>query len=301
MAQSFRPSHHDSHQNRARREKLQRTLNGVGNSSRPGEGGPKTGKRRAPSRRKQERMRKTNRFIMLLIVLFVFGALVVDSFSWGKAGQEAQQPTDFISQPVAGGDALTAARNLPAATAANTDTQGKDYDRAEFGLGHGWPDTDGDGCNERNEILGQQLQNPKYWKGKNTPPHCVVGTGTLNDPYSGKKIHFNREKNPNSVQIDHVVALYDAWEKGAAQWVPAKRFALATDPLNLLAVSGHENESKGHSDAASWLPPNTAFHCEYVSRQVAVKQKYEIAVTAEERAAMVEVLETCPGQELPRT
>ena len=102
-----------------------------------------------------------------------------------------------------------------------------------------------------------------------------------------------------AVQIDHVVALGDAWQKGAQQLAPGVRLALANDPLELLAVDGPTNERKGDGDAATWLPPNKAFRCQYVARQVAVKARYHLWVTAAERDAMARVLSTCPGQRLP--
>ena len=92
----------------------------------------------------------------------------------------------------------------------------------------------------------------------------------------------------------------DAWQKGAAQWPAGKRLAFANDPLNLLAVDAGTNRSKGDGDAATWLPPNKSYRCAYVARQVAVKAKYGLWVTAAERDAMVRVLSTCPGMRLPR-
>jgi hypothetical protein len=102
------------------------------------------------------------------------------------------------------------------------------------------------------------------------------------------------------VQIDHVVALSDAWQKGAQQWSRSKRTAFANDPLNLLAVDGPTNQRKGDGDAATWLPPRKAGRCAYVARQVAVKQRYGLWVTAAERDAIVRVLTACPGQPLPK-
>ena len=101
------------------------------------------------------------------------------------------------------------------------------------------------------------------------------------------------------MDIDHLVALSDAWQKGAARWAAGKRLALANDPLNLLAVDSSTNRSKGDGDAATWLPPNKSFRCTYVARQVAVKGKYGVWVTAAERDAMNRVLTACPTMVLP--
>lgn len=150
------------------------------------------------------------------------------------------------------------------------------------------------GCDTRNNILTRDLKQVTYKDG------CLVASGVLNDPYTGRVINFVRGVGTSTaVQIDHVVALSDAWQKGAQQISSASRYALYNDPLNLLAVDGPTNESKGDSDAASWLPPNKAFRCAYVARQVAVKRKYGLWVTAAEKAAIASVLTSCPKQLLP--
>ena len=102
------------------------------------------------------------------------------------------------------------------------------------------------------------------------------------------------------VQIDHVVALGDAWQKGAQSWTLARRTALANDPLELLAVGGAVNGAKSDGDAATWLPPRRAYRCDYVARQIAVKAKYGLWVTSAEKDAMARVLATCPAQPLPQ-
>jgi hypothetical protein len=101
------------------------------------------------------------------------------------------------------------------------------------------------------------------------------------------------------VQIDHVVALSDAWQKGAQQLSAETRRAFANDSLNLLAVDGATNQGKGDGDAATWLPPNKPYRCSYAARQVAVKAKYGLWVTSPERDALGRILATCPSQRLP--
>ena len=119
------------------------------------------------------------------------------------------------------------------------------------------------------------------------------GKGWVKDPYTGKEINFSRKQNASAIQIDHVVALSDAWQKGAQQLPKEKRIEFANDPLNLLASDGSANQQKGDSDAASWLPPNKDFRCEYISRQITVKKKYSIWVTASEKSAMQNILQNC--------
>jgi len=133
-----------------------------------------------------------------------------------------------------------------------------------------------------------------------SPNDCTVLSGVLHDPYTAKTINFTRgEKTSDDVQIDHVVALSDAWQKGAQQLDPETRKQFANDPLNLLAVDGPANNAKSDADAATWLPPNKDYRCRYVARQVAVKQKYQLWVTQAEHDAIQRVLGGCPGQMLP--
>lgn len=169
------------------------------------------------------------------------------------------------------------------------------YERDLFGSG--WVDTDRNGCDTRNDVLARDLGGETFKAGTHD---CVVLTGTLADPYSGTSITFVRGQGTSElVQVDHVVALSDAWQKGAQQWDDATRVAFANDPLNLLAVDGGLNQQKGDGDTATWLPPNRGYRCAYVARQVAVKIRYDLWVTAAERDAMARVLGECPAEALP--
>ncbi|WP_375153935.1 GmrSD restriction endonuclease domain-containing protein [Pseudarthrobacter phenanthrenivorans] len=126
---------------------------------------------------------------------------------------------------------------------------------------------------------------------------CKVQSGMLADPYTGTTISFVRGSGTSSkVQIDHVVALSDAWQKGAQQLTAERRTAFANDPLNLQATDGPTNQQKGDGDAATWLPPNKGFRCEYVARQVSVKARYSLWVTQAEHNAMATILRSCPDQ-----
>lgn len=165
------------------------------------------------------------------------------------------------------------------------------YSRDQFG--DGWGDIGY--CDTRNYILKRDLRNVVMRAGEN----CTVQSGTLTDPYTGKVIKFVRGvKTSLAVQIDHVVALSNAWSTGAQQLSYATRVQLANDPLELLAVDGPTNQSKSDSDAASWLP-RVAYRCAYVARQIAVKRKYRLWVTVSEKSAMSSVLAGCPGFKLP--
>jgi hypothetical protein len=166
------------------------------------------------------------------------------------------------------------------------------YRRDAFG--QRWADTDRNGCDTRNDILRRDLTGVAFRPGTRD---CVVESGVLVDPYTGDRIEFvKRNTTSTAVQIDHVVALSDAWQKGAQSWTDDKRLLFANDPLNLLAVGDAPNRQKGDGDAATWLPANKQFRCEYVARQVAVKAKYGLWVTEAERDQIARVLESCPRQ-----
>ena len=152
------------------------------------------------------------------------------------------------------------------------------------------------GCDMRNKILRRDFVEFQF----RSDSSCVIATGVLLDPYTGQTINFVRGVGTsNEVQIDHVVAVSDAWQKGAQQLSSAQRYAFYNDPLNLLAVSGSANAQKSDSDAASWLPSNKAYRCAYVARQVAVKISYNLWVTQAEYDAISRVLRDCPEQVLP--
>lgn len=164
------------------------------------------------------------------------------------------------------------------------------YSRAQFG--DAWSDIDHNGCDTRNDILNRDLTAKQHKNSRG----CVVISGILNDPYTGKIINFIRGKDTSEqVQIDHVVALSDAWQSGAQEISAQERLQLANDPENLLAVDGPANQQKSDSDAATWLPANASFRCPYVARQIRVKAKYHLWVKPVEKEAMINVLTPCAG------
>ncbi|WP_332112758.1 HNH endonuclease family protein [Rhodococcus qingshengii] len=168
------------------------------------------------------------------------------------------------------------------------------YTREQFGPS--WSDDTGvegghNGCDTRNDILRRDLVDLTY---KSSTRDCVVATGTLHDTYTNTTIAFVRGQDTSTaVQIVHVVALSDGWQKGAQQLSPEQRRDLANDPRNLQAVDGPTNSQKSDSDAASWLPPNKSYRCTYVSRQIDVKALYRLWVTQAEKDAMSQVLHSC--------
>ncbi|HEX4019350.1 MAG TPA: HNH endonuclease family protein [Frankiaceae bacterium] len=167
------------------------------------------------------------------------------------------------------------------------------YSRGKFG--EAWADVDHNGCDTRDDVLRRDLTGIQTRSGTRG---CVVVAGMLAGPYTGKRIQFSKSAAAK-VQIDHVVALSDAWQTGAQGWSDTTRLEFANDPLELLAVDGTANQDKGDGDTATWLPSQKSFRCAYVSRQVAVKLRYHLWVTPAERDAMAGVLQKCPDEQLP--
>ena len=193
-------------------------------------------------------------------------------------------PSNTQAAPI---DALAALNNLEVKGRAPK----TGYARSQFPH---WSDPDRNGCDSRNDTLKRDLTDITYKVGTRD---CKVIAGQLLDPFSGKVITFSTTKVV--IDIDHVVALSNAWQTGAAYFDKNKRTQIANDPLNLLAVDSKLNRQKGDGDAATWLPPSKAFRCEYVARQVAVKAKYGLWVTQPEKVAIDKILSTCVGQKLP--
>jgi hypothetical protein len=218
--------------------------------------------------------RQQRRLLALLVVLVgALGFLVYSPNSYEKA---------VVGQDI-GDESLPKAVDILDGLATKGRAPKTGYERDMFGSGWG----EIDGCDTRNVILQRDLTDTKL-------DGCLVLSGVLFDPYTGETIEFQRGENSNAVQIDHVVALSDAWQKGAQYFEPETRKQLANDPLNLLAVDGAANQQKSDGDAATWLPANKPFRCEYVARQITVKYKYDLWVTDAEKQAMQKVLDTCP-------
>jgi hypothetical protein len=237
-------------------------------------------RRRRPGRRRQV---ATAASVVLLLLVGVFGAVLL---------VDAKSPSTDTTQAIAHApaDSMLAVLGTLAVRGRAPKTG---YSREEFGPA--WADTDHNGCDTRNDILRRDLTAIQARARTNG---CVVVAGQLADPYTGKRIEFSKSAAAK-VQIDHVVALSDAWQTGAQGWSAATRLEFANDSLELLAVDGQANQDKGDGDAATWLPPQKSFRCDYVGRQVAVKYRYHLWVTAAERAAMARVLVTCSPLAFP--
>ncbi|USR78819.1 HNH endonuclease family protein [Arcanobacterium pinnipediorum] len=164
-----------------------------------------------------------------------------------------------------------------------------EYNRTEFGPA--WSDVDHNGCDTRNDVLARDLDDVEFKPGTH---NCIVMRGDFIEPYTGLHTSFQRGQHTSTlIQIDHVVALADAWRSGAWSWPAHKREQFANDPLNLLAVDCDQNQDKGSANAAQWLPENRSFHCSYVTQQLRVKAKWGLSMTQRERLTIERILSRC--------
>lgn len=235
-----------------------------------------------------ERKRRTA--LLIIVVLIISITAVYDGLKQ-KSGSGTSAPNP-ISAPSAAPSPDKRAINALGELEIKGRAPRTGYARAQFD--ESWEQVGA--CDIRNHILKRDMTVVITVSDSD----CTVLQGTLDDPYTGKTINFSRgPASSDDVQIDHVVALSDAWQKGAQQLETTVRQDFANDPLNLLAVDGPANQNKGDGDAATWLPPNKPYRCRYIARQIAVKIKYRLWVTQAEKEAMAGVLGSCPDQSLP--
>ena len=192
-------------------------------------------------------------------------------------------------------------------------------------VGEAWTDVDGDGCDTRNEILARDLTDPDFSRtdgiqdreeghgqGAGVCPDATVWSGTLQDPYTGRRITFTRGQDTSAaVQIDHVVPLNYLYAHGAWQWDERTRLLAANDPLNLIAVDGEANQAKGAcgpatcpvgstdtgswspTGAGGWWPDNASYRCTYAQRFVSVASAYRLGLPQADNDVLRSTLTDC--------
>ncbi len=175
--------------------------------------------------------------------------------------------------------------------------RGSDYRRAAFG--GAWDDDNPapgghNGCDTRNDILSRDLTGKTFVSTKRCPQ--AVASGTLRDPYTNDTVAFTRGNQIGaSVQIDHIVPLAFAWDMGARDWSASMRKRFANDPANLLAVAGRANQDKGDLPPGQWMPPNTAFWCQYAVAFIEVLRGYRLAVDEASARQLKNAVVSCPS------
>lgn len=216
--------------------------------------------------------RRRRSIALVIIIILILSVLIAGLASSTKNIKADQQAIDF----------RPALERLDSLSVASK-TSNQKYERSMFGSG--W--TTKDGCDTRNIILYRDLTDATI------SSDCLVMSGVLIDPYSSETINFKRGTTSSQVQIDHVVALSDAWLSGAENLPTETRVQFANDPLELLAVSAKQNQAKSGSDASKWLPPNKSYQCTYVARQIDIKAKYKLTLSSAEKDIMNKVLSGC--------
>lgn len=233
--------------------------------------------------------------LVVAVILAVLAVLVVARMREARSAEDSGPPT---AQPSGSAPAPQRSADFDHARAQLAGLPVKGWDRhtdyARYHFGEAWSDDVNvefghNGCNTRDDILRRDLAQLTV-----RPGTCYAATGVLHDPYTGVEIPFTRGPDTSgTVQIDHVVSLSDAWYKGARTWDPQRRKDFANDPRNLVAVAAKPNFDKAFRDAASWLPSNVAYRCDFVARQVEVKTAYQLWVSEKEKHAMAAVLNNC--------
>lgn len=158
------------------------------------------------------------------------------------------------------------------------------YNRAAFGGGGDWLDLDDDCIDTRHEVLIEERDGPVLM----TDDGCAVVEGEWYDPFTDQTF-----TSPRDLQVDHVVALADAWYSGAWRWSAERREAFANDPANLNAIDGEENQRKSAWGPADYAPANEDHRCAYLEQYARVKVKWGLAVTQRDFAALEEGLTAC--------
>ncbi len=202
------------------------------------------------------------------------------------------------SGPPVGAPIVTAGTDvLSGVTVVAARERGHDYLRAAFG--EAWDDDNGapgggNRCDTRNDILNRDLLDKTHVSTKRCPQ--AVATGTLRDPYTNTTVGFVRGNQIGaSVQIDHIVPLAFAWDMGAWDWTGQMRKRFANDPANLLAVAGKANQDKGDLPPGEWMPPNTAFWCQYAVQFAEVLRGYRLPIDEASARELRSAAADCPS------
>ncbi|MFE7963450.1 HNH endonuclease family protein [Streptomyces cellulosae] len=218
-------------------------------------------------------------------------ALILVAVVWTRSERE-EAVSRAGERMVPAGPAAVESGTVPFAEAVErltvaAESEGKPYERERFRL---YQDVDGDGCDARREVLITQAVTPPSVR----QPGCELSGGEWVSPYDGK-----RSTDPGELQIDHVVALKEAWESGAWEWESARLVEYGSfleDPGHLVAVSGESNSAKGHADPAEWLPSNEAYVCRYLADWVGVKLRWGLSADEREMRVLRSFAEAGSGE-----
>lgn len=228
---------------------------------------------------KTSRTTNTYRLFLVVVALIVAAcqAAPLDNPNGSKAGLAATPSGEYAK-----------ARSLINSVSTANMSSRTDYTRSSYGPA--WTDVIApsipfarNGCDTRNDILRRDLTEVTVRAGTK---NCIIETGKLAEPYTGATMNFTKAQ-ANKIHIDHVVPLSYSWKMGAANWTDAKRRDFANDPLNLLAVSGTANLSKGDKGPGSWMPTNVNVRCSYSVRFAQAAKKYQLKVRPVDKTVMI--------------
>ena len=231
-----------------------------------------------PTPRKRTRSRRTagrrGPSVALFLLLAVVAVVVLAYLQQARSGRGGTEPDG----PVPTHDAELIRRqlaDLPVAAWASM----RGYSRDRF---YHWSIEDG--CDVRQRVLVRDGEDVVV------DDECRVTSGTWVSPFDGVTL-----TDPGTVDVDHMVPLANAWRTGAAEWAEDRRVAFANDldTPQLIAVSATSNRAKGDQDPSQWRPPERDYWCRYAQNWVAVKYHWELWVTAAEKDALADMLDTC--------
>jgi hypothetical protein len=165
------------------------------------------------------------------------------------------------------------------------------YARTKF---QHWVDADRDGCNTRYEVLiAEAVTKPKVGTG------CALSGGRWYSYFDDAYWTV-----PADLDIDHVVALAEAWDSGASEWTASQRRSYANDLSDgrpLVAVTDNVNQSKSDQDPADWMPSYVNSRCRYIEEWVAIKLRWRLTVDEQEREALTDHANGCANVTLTVT
>ena len=212
------------------------------------------------------------------------GAALMVTISIGAtiAGGSPERSNASGMLRVGGGSAIGLLQNIRV-----ENERGAGYVRALF---EHWRDIDGDGCDAREQVLKRDsVTLPQV-----DPYKCKVIAGDWVSPYDGA-----RWSDPTDIDIDHVVALKEAWDSGAWAWSAATRNAYAndtTDRRTLLAVTDNVNQQKSDRDPSNWVPPLKSNLCTYLGNWISVKARWNLSMDQSEWGRIKNLLNSsCAG------
>lgn len=233
--------------------------------------------------------------LILVAVAAVAALTFANHFQYAQDGATNSRDTSEQIEQVRQSDELHLAKDVLDELDVRERAAREGYSQEVFSP-EGW--TTVAGCDMRNRILQRDLAEVEV-----DDDGCTVDSGVLEEgPFTGEEIEFERgPETSGDIHIEHIVAVSDAWQKGAQDLSQEQRHDFFNDPLNLIAIDGPINMEKGDADAGEWMPPHEDYHCRYVARQIAIKHEYKLWLSQGEYEQMHQTLTTCPAQPLPIT